>query len=212
MFSREIFHTIILHGDHTVYYNIGISCKDMLTKFPLSCDDVLNRYTKKRRNVRDARGRKYTRGWALPCGLLHSPNADTPAIVLTYYSHDFTIETDKYWYYKGLIHRGNDLVARIRGQLFEWYTFGVNYRPSGGPSNEYIPGIPFFSWYKQWRNQVGQLHRDNDQPAFITSEGECIWYCNGEIHRDGDKPAIITKTKVEYYYHDVLICSKKIYP
>ena len=34
----------------------------------------------------------------------------------------------------------------------------------------------------------GELHRDNDLPAKITSETQ-FWYRHGKLHRDGDKPA-----------------------
>ena len=36
----------------------------------------------------------------------------------------------------------------------------------------------------------GQLHRDDDKPAFIGSIGQ-IWFKNGVRHRDGNNPTII---------------------
>ena len=49
---------------------------------------------------------------------------------------------------------------------------------------------------QEWRNEAGQLHRDNDLPAVIKyhENGEIeyqAWYLNGEAHRDNDKPAEI---------------------
>ena len=37
----------------------------------------------------------------------------------------------------------------------------------------------------------GQLHRDNDLPAVIRSDGTQYWYKNGRLHRDCDLPASI---------------------
>lgn len=41
-------------------------------------------------------------------------------------------------------------------------------------------------WYKN-----DKIHRDNDEPAIITSEGKTIWYIDGDIHRDNDLPAMV---------------------
>jgi hypothetical protein len=42
----------------------------------------------------------------------------------------------------------------------------------------------------EFRNELGQLHRDDDKPASLTVSGTG-WYQNGKLHRDGDKPAYI---------------------
>jgi antitoxin component YwqK of YwqJK toxin-antitoxin module len=43
-------------------------------------------------------------------------------------------------------------------------------------------------WYKN-----GQLHRDNDLPAVISSKGSYeSWYKNGNLHRDNDLPAVMS--------------------
>jgi hypothetical protein len=54
-------------------------------------------------------------------------------------------------------------------------------------------------WYKN-----GLIHRDGDQPAWITEDGECRWYKDGLIHRDNDLPAVVKDNEQEWYSHGVL--------
>ena len=44
---------------------------------------------------------------------------------------------------------------------------------------------------QQWYDEEGKLHRDDDLPASITSDGTMYWYNHGNLHRDNDRPAII---------------------
>ena len=49
---------------------------------------------------------------------------------------------------------------------------------------------------KEWRNDAGQLHREDDKPVGITyyESGEIeakAWGLNGQLHREDDKPAVI---------------------
>ena len=48
----------------------------------------------------------------------------------------------------------------------------------------------------------GVLHRDDDKPAVIWSNGTRMWYQCGKLHRNGYKPAIIFSdgTKIWYRY------------
>jgi hypothetical protein len=41
-------------------------------------------------------------------------------------------------------------------------------------------------WWKD-----GELHREDDKPAWIYADGALEWLKNGDWHRDGDKPAVI---------------------
>ena len=50
-------------------------------------------------------------------------------------------------------------------------------------------------WYKN-----GELHRDNDLPAVILSNGTQFWYQNGKLHRDNDLPAIIYPSGHQIWY------------
>jgi len=54
-----------------------------------------------------------------------------------------------------------------------------------------------------WRNDLGEAHRDGDQPAIIWSDGSRWWYKKGELHREGNKPAIIRNdgefSKLEFW-------------
>ena len=43
-----------------------------------------------------------------------------------------------------------------------------------------------------WRNQDGELHRDDDLPSRIWADGSLEWHQDGKLHRDGDKPAFIS--------------------
>ena len=54
---------------------------------------------------------------------------------------------------------------------------------------------------EEWHYE-DKLHRENDKPAIIYSDGTKYWCYNGRIHRENDKPAVITsKGKKEYYYY-----------
>ena len=50
----------------------------------------------------------------------------------------------------------------------------------------------------------GKLHRDNDLPAILWSDGTCSWYQNGETHRDNDKPAFINPWGDQHWYQNGL--------
>ena len=43
--------------------------------------------------------------------------------------------------------------------------------------------------YKEYRNEKGELHRENDLPAVEYGNANKIWYVNGKCHRDGGLPA-----------------------
>jgi hypothetical protein len=49
-------------------------------------------------------------------------------------------------------------------------------------------------WYK-----LGKLHRDNDLPAIIHSDGSSEWFQNGLLHREQDLSARITKEFQVWY-------------
>ena len=51
---------------------------------------------------------------------------------------------------------------------------------------------------KRWRNEKGQLHRE-DGPAIEYTEGSKYWYLNNEIHRE-DGPAIECPNGTNYWY------------
>ena len=46
----------------------------------------------------------------------------------------------------------------------------------------------------------GKLHRDNDLPAKILTNGGSLWYKNGDRHRDNDLPAYIDVNGNKHYY------------
>lgn len=46
----------------------------------------------------------------------------------------------------------------------------------------------------------GQLHRENDEPAMIMSDGSVEYRICGERHREGDKPARVSAKGSELYY------------
>jgi len=43
---------------------------------------------------------------------------------------------------------------------------------------------------KSWYDSQGELHRENDLPAYISANGSKFWYINGKRHRDNDLPAV----------------------
>jgi len=52
------------------------------------------------------------------------------------------------------------------------------------------------TWFK---NDL--LHRDNDLPAVIYSDGTKCWYKKGNKHRDNDKPAVINRDSGSKYWY-----------
>jgi len=58
------------------------------------------------------------------------------------------------------------------------------------------------SEYGEWRNETGELHRENDLPAIIRSDGTKQWWINGKLHRENDKPAIIRSNGImEWWFN-----------
>jgi hypothetical protein len=53
---------------------------------------------------------------------------------------------------------------------------------------------------KYWRNKAGQLHRDNDKPACVYTNGHQFWYQNDKLHRDNDLPAVVCADGTQYWY------------
>jgi len=47
---------------------------------------------------------------------------------------------------------------------------------------------------KYWRNNAGELHRENDLPAVIWKSGYKEWWVNGKRHRENDLPVVISST------------------
>jgi hypothetical protein len=43
---------------------------------------------------------------------------------------------------------------------------------------------------KEYRNESGQLHREDDLPAVEYSDGSKEWYINGLRHREYGLPAV----------------------
>lgn len=52
------------------------------------------------------------------------------------------------------------------------------------------------------KNDEGQLHSFNDQPAKIDGAGIKYWYKNGKLHRGGDRPAEIWADGRKYWYQN----------
>ena len=47
---------------------------------------------------------------------------------------------------------------------------------------------------------LGKLHRDNDKPAVICTDGSQFWYQNGNLYRDNDLPTIIYADGKQVWY------------
>lgn len=54
-----------------------------------------------------------------------------------------------------------------------------------------------------WKNKDGLIHRDNDLPAIMYSDGTKEWFKNGVPHRDDEnKPAISFSNGKNFYLKD----------
>ena len=54
--------------------------------------------------------------------------------------------------------------------------------------------------FGEWKNDKGELHRENDLPAIIRCDGTKQWWINGKLHRENDKPAIIRANGVKEWW------------
>ena len=52
---------------------------------------------------------------------------------------------------------------------------------------------------KEFLNDEGERHRENDLPAMEYDNGELRWYINGKCHRENG-PAIISANGTKYWY------------
>lgn len=106
-------------------------------------------------------------------GLLHSPDASTPACVVKY---------------AGIL------------LWCKWYRDGVVHQDDDKPATVLVDTVSGMAVTKKWFKD-GCLHRDNDNPAEINGDG-CAWYCHGKLHREKLLPARITKEgKAAWYKH-----------
>ena len=48
----------------------------------------------------------------------------------------------------------------------------------------------------------GNIHRENDKPAFIGAWGTQYWYKNGKLHRENDEPAVIGTDRKEWWINE----------
>ena len=55
-------------------------------------------------------------------------------------------------------------------------------------------------------NKNNLLHRVNDKPVLVRSNGDIIWMVNGQIHRNGNKSAIIYATGVKKWFRNSIEC------
>jgi hypothetical protein len=52
---------------------------------------------------------------------------------------------------------------------------------------------------ERWHNKDGALHREDDKPAVIYTDGTQYWYKNGHPHRENG-PAIMCANGDQYWY------------
>ena len=85
----------------------------------------------------------------------------------------------------------NAIVSEKNGKLHSYIDApaGVNLNKNGKIVSE--------EWYYE-----DKLHRENDKPAVVYSDGKKFWYYNGRTHRENGKPAVIFPNgRKEYWYH-----------
>ena len=137
-------------------------------------------------------------------GKLHRDN-DEPAIITP---------SKQCWYIEDKLYRGNDKPATIimgsGNHVCEQSWYGNPEKPgvlhrdtidkeTGEVNPAVIASYGTKSWYKN-----GNLHRDDDKPALMTSIMNA-WYREGKLHRIGKPAQINTYTGEERYYQDGLL-------
>lgn len=66
------------------------------------------------------------------------------------------------------------------------------------------PAIIHSDGTKAWYIK-GKPHRENDQPAVVCSDGSKEWWINGKRHREDNKPAVVHPNGVnEWWVNDKL--------
>ena len=75
------------------------------------------------------------------------------------------------------------------------------------PNNVLVTvGSKFIIWFKTRRAPMGgyhrRIHRDNDQPAIIHSDGSKCWLKKGILHRDNNQPVIIKSDGTKEFWKD----------
>lgn len=115
------------------------------------------------------------------------------------------------WRRDGLLHRDNDLPAKIRyhsdGVIMQqtWYQNGQRHREADQPAKiRYYENkrLRLQRWYVNGRLHREQCAEDPERPATIyynRSDAEDViesqvWYAHGFVHRDHDLPTVIVYT------------------
>ncbi|HMC00637.1 MAG TPA: hypothetical protein VKN14_06335 [Flavobacteriaceae bacterium] len=155
-----------------------------------------------------------TKVWALNSECLDINNFRWDKVILHRENDKPAIEYSngtKYWYKNGKIHRENDkpAIEWSNGSKF-WYNKNGRFikREDKTPTkmkikngtevwvlNEQELDSNNFDWYK------AKIHRENDLPAVICSNGTKQWYKDNKLHRDNDNPAIIFPNGTKYWYN-----------
>jgi hypothetical protein len=82
----------------------------------------------------------------------------------------------------------------------EWKKKGGNRINSVHYRNHDLPSIVYFDGERYWFDKNGQIHREKDLSAIISSYGYKCWYRQGKCHREKDLPAIIYSRGEKYWY------------
>jgi len=104
---------------------------------------------------------------------------------------DFDYGKGEQWYYKGHLHRENDLPAQSNGKGYEaWYKNGLEHRENG-PARQNTKE----NWKEWWIN--GELHREDGPACEYKSDGGNRWYLNGKkmTKKEWNRHPIIRRLK-----------------
>lgn len=135
-------------------------------------------------------------------GRLHGED-DEPAVEL-YSSKPPVVVTERKWYCKGLLHRGDDQPAIVTTTMKAWYKDGCLHREHNQPALVFDSG-------EVWYYVRGALHRTDGPAGRLVGTGcetaplPLAWYFEGRLHRDGDLPAVTYGPgEEEWYAHGLL--------
>lgn len=56
----------------------------------------------------------------------------------------------------------------------------------------------------EWLTETGQLHRDNDLPAYIGRDGTQMWFHLDRCHRENDLPSVVKLCGTKEWYRNGL--------
>jgi len=114
------------------------------------------------------------------------------------YLNELYLEDWRYVYRICLHHQPHNYEGEV---IVDNYGTQCWYKEGNLHRDEDQPARIFSNGNQEWHKE-GKLHREGDQPALICTCGHQEWYKEGKLHREGDRPAIIDTIGCQAWYKE----------